>query len=269
MKKDKSNYQKMMESCPILYRQRKLPMSKTCMCWGIECGKGWFEPLNKLSHKLERLNNYYKNDYVCIEASQVKEKFGTLRFYYDICFKPTKIRQFFINILNIIKYPFNKFKYKFINVVDKEAYVSEEWDEISKEDYDNKKIREYVSNKFGWKFKEENGKYYRNCELNHPPSCHKELTNYKLMYKVKELLDNLIINLEIYEHTDRQLMIRDALSSEAFKLVSEAESECYNHCELCGRQIGIEYSPRIATKGWVTYICKYCDEKKKKESEKE
>lgn len=58
---------------PKLYAQRNMPMSQTCMCWGFP-GDGWFGLLLEASLALEALN-------LRIEAVQVKEKFGTLRFY--------------------------------------------------------------------------------------------------------------------------------------------------------------------------------------------
>lgn len=68
------------ETYPVLYRQHTLPMSQTCMCWGFECGDGWFELLDRLSKKITALD---KKEGCKTEAVQVKEKFGTLRFYID------------------------------------------------------------------------------------------------------------------------------------------------------------------------------------------
>lgn len=60
---------------PKLYKQNSLPMTQTCMCWGFECGDGWFKIIDELSAKLDA--------YGFVEAAQVKEKFGGLRFYVD------------------------------------------------------------------------------------------------------------------------------------------------------------------------------------------
>ena len=70
----------------ILYKEKDLPMDKTCMCWGFECPDSWFNLLKKLTINLENINNLYKNDLEII-AHQVKTKFGSLRFYYDIVYK--------------------------------------------------------------------------------------------------------------------------------------------------------------------------------------
>lgn len=56
-------------------------MDRTCMCWGFP-GDGWHALIRALSEKLEgailALPEDRREHY---RASQVKEKFGTLRFY--------------------------------------------------------------------------------------------------------------------------------------------------------------------------------------------
>lgn len=64
---------------PKIFAQHKLPMTETCMCWGLECGDGWYNLLDTLCGLLQW--DIDKNSYPQIEATQVKEKFGTLRFY--------------------------------------------------------------------------------------------------------------------------------------------------------------------------------------------
>lgn len=48
---------------------------------GFECGDGWFELLAELCTKLESLQEITG---IQIEVQQIKEKFGTLRFYYSL-----------------------------------------------------------------------------------------------------------------------------------------------------------------------------------------
>ncbi len=49
---------------------------------GIECGDGWFDLINQLCVMLD---NVIQNEtQLTIKATQIKEKFGTLRFYYNI-----------------------------------------------------------------------------------------------------------------------------------------------------------------------------------------
>lgn len=74
--------QRLVTTFPNLYRQRHLSMRETCMCWGFECGNGWFQLIWDLSEKLEAMILALpESEREHCSASQVKEKFGTLRFY--------------------------------------------------------------------------------------------------------------------------------------------------------------------------------------------
>lgn len=85
VKEPTSRYPELIKQCRLLYRQAKLSMMETCMCWGICCGEGWFVPLQDLSYRLECINYAIKSKWgFVIEAEQVKEKFGTLRFYFTV-----------------------------------------------------------------------------------------------------------------------------------------------------------------------------------------
>lgn len=129
---------------PKIFADRYKPMSQTAMCWGFDCGEGWYNILNQLCANIQNhidntrrdrlnalrfnrglrkavkgdtkslFNYFYKymnntelalkevnrvlKDFsekgeaiyrmphsVCeqVVATQVKEKFGTLRFYYN------------------------------------------------------------------------------------------------------------------------------------------------------------------------------------------
>ena len=72
------NYLKMMVN-------RDKPMTETAMCWGFDCGDGWFNILNLLMGNIQHHIDWKnKNGKVVpqVTLDQVKEKFGTLRFYY-------------------------------------------------------------------------------------------------------------------------------------------------------------------------------------------
>lgn len=71
---------KLFEKYPKIFKQKDLSMKETCMCCGIECGNGWYDLINTLCFSLQF--NVEHNNYPQVEATQVKEKFGTLRFYY-------------------------------------------------------------------------------------------------------------------------------------------------------------------------------------------
>lgn len=66
------NTKYLIENFPNLYRGVSKPLTESLMGFGFECGDGWFELIKELSEKLEPLG---------VEAVQVKEKFGGLRFY--------------------------------------------------------------------------------------------------------------------------------------------------------------------------------------------
>jgi hypothetical protein len=124
------------EKYPKMMVNRNLPMQETCMCWGFDCGDGWFNILDQLmgniqhhidwkekqrngaikynemaaqakagnfdlfeedmkalpndEYKEKRLAEIVAGDFRKVPDSipqvtldQVKEKFGTLRFYYS------------------------------------------------------------------------------------------------------------------------------------------------------------------------------------------
>lgn len=73
--------------CPIIYRGRNLGPTQNLMCFGFECGDGWYQIIYDLSVSIETQAAQLKADGVSEEqlpcVSQVKEKFGGLRFYVD------------------------------------------------------------------------------------------------------------------------------------------------------------------------------------------
>ena len=71
---------------PKMMVNRNSPMQETCMCWGFECGDGWYNILNQLmgniQHHIDWRNK--KEEVVAqVTLDQVKEKFGGLRFYIN------------------------------------------------------------------------------------------------------------------------------------------------------------------------------------------
>ena len=67
------------EKYPKLLADRHKPMTETAMCWGFDVGDGWYDLIDILCGSIQ---NYIDNNNIPqITVSQVKEKFGTLRFY--------------------------------------------------------------------------------------------------------------------------------------------------------------------------------------------
>lgn len=77
---DKVLQDRLFKDFPKIFVEKDLPMQQTCMCWGICTDDGWFELLYNLCRHLQWDTD--KNKYPQVIAQQVKEKFGTLRFYY-------------------------------------------------------------------------------------------------------------------------------------------------------------------------------------------
>jgi len=77
---DKKLQEQLFSKYPKIFAQKDMPMSETCMCWGIECGNGWYNLIDSLCGQLQW--NTDQNKYPQVIATQVKEKYGTLRFYY-------------------------------------------------------------------------------------------------------------------------------------------------------------------------------------------
>ena len=71
---------------PKIFAERNLPMQETAMCWGFDCGDGWFNIINQLCQNIQHhidWKNKEKEVVAQVVVSQVKEKYGTLRFYYS------------------------------------------------------------------------------------------------------------------------------------------------------------------------------------------
>lgn len=94
----------LVEKYPRIFVNRYGDMRETLMCWGFECGDGWYNIINQLCANIQHHIDWsYKNNAWDLKwneehpdeqrpvreivpqviAVQVKEKFGTLRFYYD------------------------------------------------------------------------------------------------------------------------------------------------------------------------------------------
>lgn len=81
------------EKYPKIFKDRHGNMKETLMCWGFECGDGWYQILNSLCGNIQSYIDWNNKSAVAgykdfqpveqVVAVQVKEKFGGLRFYYD------------------------------------------------------------------------------------------------------------------------------------------------------------------------------------------
>jgi len=72
---NKEFQEKLYNDFPSLYQQKDLTIQQSCMAWGCDCNDGWNDLIYKLSEDLTKISDK-------IQATQVKEKFGGLRFYW-------------------------------------------------------------------------------------------------------------------------------------------------------------------------------------------
>ena len=91
------------EKYPKMMVNRNKSMMETCMCWGFDCGDGWYNILNQLMGDIQHHIDWKEKQHNWavewnkkhpdelrevlelvpqVTLDQVKEKFGTLRFYY-------------------------------------------------------------------------------------------------------------------------------------------------------------------------------------------
>lgn len=249
------------KDCPILFRMRYRPMTETCMCWGFECNEGWHRAIADTCRELEILNNYYYSKYrVRIQADQIKEKFGTLRFYYSIEQDPNIFIQYISNIFEKIYDKLSKtvdYKMTRITVVEPSKY--NETVEITKKEYNKEKNNNYTN----YSVKKENGKYYKTTIIH-------SLGKYKFVptkHKVLWFFENLCYNIKNklkYSFLKDTANVRNSkitLDRKVNTIIRKLEHECETICENCGKTIGTEWSPTCTTTGWIKYICVDCAEK--------
>jgi len=70
---------------PDIFKDRYGDMRETAMCWGFECGDGWYNIIDSLCATIKNREDnlkFHKKEFAPVVATQVKEKYGGLRFYY-------------------------------------------------------------------------------------------------------------------------------------------------------------------------------------------
>ncbi len=78
---NKENTNKLWEKYPIIFAGRYLSLQESLIPFGFEHGDGWYNIIDELC---ENITTLIGNKDIKVTAVQVKEKFGGLRFYYDI-----------------------------------------------------------------------------------------------------------------------------------------------------------------------------------------
>lgn len=70
---NKENTEKLFNRFEFFYPER--PITEALMCFGFECGDGWFDLIWNLCEEIDKIKGPE------FSVFQVKEKFGSLRFY--------------------------------------------------------------------------------------------------------------------------------------------------------------------------------------------
>lgn len=76
---NKENTQKLWEKYPLIFADKNASIQTSMIPFGFECGDGWYWIINQLCDSIQGYIDANKKPQVV--ASQVKEKFGGLRFY--------------------------------------------------------------------------------------------------------------------------------------------------------------------------------------------
>jgi len=73
--------EKLVAEFPKIFKNRFGDLRETAMCWGFSCADGWYWLIHNLCASLQWDIDHNKQPQIV--ATQVKEKFGGLRFYTE------------------------------------------------------------------------------------------------------------------------------------------------------------------------------------------
>ena len=84
--------QKLIKKYPVIFKDAGKSEMESCMAFGCECNDGWYDIIDSLCEAMTNtfttsvdINGvYHVFPAPQIVADQIKEKFGTLRFYYHM-----------------------------------------------------------------------------------------------------------------------------------------------------------------------------------------
>lgn len=250
--------------CPILYCKKDRPMTETCMCWGWECGYGWYRSLSELSENLEALNILYYPEYrVRVQAEQVKEKFSDLCFYYTVVIDPPKPYMWLSSVLLKAYDLLSRIDYKKERVVDRPNTFRNEEEEIP-----SGKLREVEKNTKNCSNVSivcRNGKWFKITRIEYIGKSHYEPTRHRFLYKVMHMfkcMSNRVYYHKANDPTDsKRNVILSYVNYVAQNLINETTRGIRNVCEECGLGIGKDrFSDECYTEGYVNRICEECAE---------
>jgi len=82
--------QELFDKYPKIFQRRFLPLTVSCMYWGVACSETWYGIIDKLCGRIQQYVD--ENHIPQVEAEQIKSKYGGLRFYTDC--KDSNINKF-------------------------------------------------------------------------------------------------------------------------------------------------------------------------------
>lgn len=82
---------------PELFANKDKTPMQSCMCFGVECGLGWYDIISSACYQIkqhegnekglekckQKNDPSYKSEYYPVTFDQIKEKFGGLRIYFS------------------------------------------------------------------------------------------------------------------------------------------------------------------------------------------
>lgn len=247
---------KTINECSILY-----PKDGYRMSWG--CGRGWYSIISNLSYEIEAFNILYAKHGLVTVVDQVKEKFGTLRFYCTTFINPPLRYNFLYKFLNAIKKFNNRhFNFNVVTVVDRNEHIKMFVRDLSKEEY-SEMSGPYSTNSLFYETKGSDGndRYYRITKINACAETHPKPTTHRLIYHLNRFIGKYASVFDFsrfYNESRKRQVLWKTVRFKVEELVRKAEHECYNVCEECGRSFDDEHYPRCETVGYIRYICEKC-----------
>ena len=77
--------QQLVNTYPKIFSEYGGDPKQTCMAFGFECGDGWYNIIDILCGEIDHYCDWYNDLFphlkIQVVAEQVKEKYGSLRFY--------------------------------------------------------------------------------------------------------------------------------------------------------------------------------------------
>ena len=250
-----------LEVCNILYANKNASPAESCMCYGWECGDGWNPVIEQLSYEIEALNILYRPYGIRCIANQVKEKYGTLRFYYGIEAVPNRFKLAISRALEFVSEYLNKLNYKFKEVIVRPRYTEFVPTKIDKSENIDEVKASYANVSNVKIYQGENGDWWKMTTHEYYQTTKSVPTSKVLIWKIKNWLKVLSYKFsEVSTVTNDQRVIMRAFDNKVDELIRIAEHKCYHTCEFCGGPIGLdEDSPRCeTTDGWINYVCQKC-----------